>query len=124
MRDNTQTPSQFASVDAIPTGGLAAEYVNDQFKPWKWLTLNAGVRVTHFAGIVSEDAVNPRVGGTVEIPKLHCVVRGFYGTYYQAPPLYTVGGSVFQLAAATGDFGFTPLRGERDASLTTRRAAR
>ena len=114
LRDNTQTPSQFASVDAIPTGGLAAEYVNDQFKPWKWLTLNGGVRVSHFAGVVGENAVNPRFGATIEIPDLHWVLRGFYGTYYQAPPLYTVGGAVLQLAAATGDFGFTPLRGERD----------
>ena len=114
LRDNTQTPSQFESVETIPTGGLVAEYVNDQFKPSKWLTLNAGVRVTHFAGVVSENAVSPRVGATIEIPNIHWVLRGFYGTYYQAPPLYTVGGAVFQLAAATGDFGFTPLRGERD----------
>ncbi|HTS50304.1 MAG TPA: TonB-dependent receptor [Bryobacteraceae bacterium] len=114
LRDNTQALPQFASVDAIPTGGLAAEYVNDQFKATKWLTLNAGVRVTHFAGVVSEDAVSPRVGATIEIPNIHWVLRGFYGTYYQAPPLYTVGGAVFKLAAATGDFGFTPLRGERD----------
>ena len=114
LRDNTQTPSQFASVDAIPTGGLAAEYVNEQFKATKWLNLNAGVRVTHFAGVVNENAVSPRVGGTIEIPNLHWVLRGFYGSYYQAPPLYTVGGAVFQLAAATGDFGFTPLKGERD----------
>ncbi|MDP9053840.1 MAG: TonB-dependent receptor, partial [Acidobacteriota bacterium] len=114
LRDNTQTPSQFASVDAIPTGGLAAEYVNDQFKASKWLTLNGGVRVTHFAGVASENAVNPRVGATIEIPKIHWVLRGFYGTYYQAPPLYTVGGAVLELAAATGTFGFKPLRGERD----------
>ncbi len=114
LRDNTQAPSQFASVNAIPSGGLAAEYLNDQIKLTKWFNLNAGVRVTHFSGVVNEDAVNPRVGATIEIPDLHWVLRSFYGTYYQAPPLYTVGGSVFQLAAATGDFGFTPLRGERD----------
>jgi hypothetical protein len=114
LKDTTQDPVQSASVGAIPTGGLVAEYVNDQFKPWRWLTLNAGLRVTHFAGVVSENAANPRIGATIEIPKLRWVLRGFYGTYYQAPPLYTVGGAVLQLAAATGSFGFTPLRGERD----------
>jgi outer membrane receptor protein involved in Fe transport len=93
---------------------LAAEYVNDQFKPRRWLTLNTGLRVTHFAGVVNESSANPRLGATIEIPKLHWVLRGFYGTYYQAPPLYTVGGAVLQLAAATGNIGFTPLRGERD----------
>lgn len=114
LEDRTQNPFQSAAVSAAPSGGLAAEYVNDQFKPVRWFTLNAGVRLTHFSGVVSEDAVSPRIGGALEIPKLRWVLRSFYGSYYQAPPLYTVGGSVFQLAAATGDFGFTPLRGERD----------
>jgi len=114
LTDTTQTPVQSAAVSAIPTGGVAAEYVNDQFKALSWLTFNAGVRVTHFSGSISENHANPRIGANVEIPKIHWVLRSFYGTYYQAPPLYTVGGAVFQLAAATGDFGFQPLRGERD----------
>lgn len=114
LKDTTQTPVQSASVSAAPAGGLVAGYVNEQFKPLSWLTLNGGVRVTHFSGVVSETHANPRIGANVEIPRIHWVLRSFYGTYYQAPPLYTVGGAVFQLAAATGDFGFEPLRGERD----------
>lgn len=105
------------SVSATPTGGVGAAYVNDQYKPWKWLTLNAGIRMTHFSGITNENAANPRVGATVQIPKLKWVVRSFYGTYYQAPPLYTVGGGLFGfgLLETTGaTFGFSPLKGERD----------
>ena len=115
LTDETAVPVASATVLAIPTGGVGAAYVNDQYKPWKWLTLTGGIRLTHFSGTTSENAANPRVGATVEIPKLRWVLRSFYGTYYQAPPLYTVGGGVFEPAlAGSADFGFQPLHGERD----------
>jgi len=114
LDDTTQSPVQSASVSTVQTGGVAAGYVNEQIKPLSWLTLNGGVRLTHFSGVASENAANPRIGASIEIPKIRWVLRSFYGTYYQAPPLYTVGGSVFQLAASSGDFGFETLRGERD----------
>jgi outer membrane receptor protein involved in Fe transport len=41
------------------------------------------------------------------------VLRAFYGRYYQAPPLLTIGGPLLGVAAAQG-FGFLPLRGEKD----------
>jgi outer membrane receptor protein involved in Fe transport len=107
--------SSAASVSATPTGGVGAAYVNDQYKPWAWLTLNAGIRLTHFSGITDENAANPRAGATVQVPKLKWVLRSFYGTYYQAPPLYTVGGGLFGFGLLErGNFGFSPLKGERD----------
>ena len=115
LNDTTMSPAVLASVSAIPTGGVGAAYVNDQYKPFRWLTLTGGVRFSHFSGITNENAANPRIGATVEIPKLRWVLRSFYGTYYQAPPLYTVGGGVFGAdLAGTKDFGFQPLHGERD----------
>ena len=115
LEDTTLSPHASATVSAIPTGGVGAAYINDQYKPWRWLTLTGGIRLTHFSGTTSENAANPRIGATVEIPKLHWVLRGFYGTYYQPPPLYTVGGGVFGAAlAGSEDFGFQPLHGERD----------
>lgn len=104
-------------VSAVPTGGVGAAYLNDQYKPWRWLTFNAGLRLTHFSGITDENAANPRVGVTVQVPKLNWVLRSFYGTYYQPPPLYTVGGGVFGFELATqgvSGYGFEPLKGERD----------
>ncbi len=104
-------------VSATPTGGVGAAYVNDQYKPWKWLTFNAGVRLTHFSGETDENAASPRVGATVQIPKLNWVLRSFYGTFYQPPPLYTVGGGVFGFELANqgvSGYGFEPLKGERD----------
>jgi outer membrane receptor protein involved in Fe transport len=40
-------------------------------------------------------------------------VRGFYGAYYQAPPLSTVSGPLLQYAVTQG-LGIIPLKGERD----------
>ena len=95
------------------TGGVASAFLDEQYKAFSWLTLNAGVRLTHFAGILNENAADPRFGGAIHIPKINAVIRGFWGLYYQPPPLETVGGSVAQFAMAEG-IGFLPVPGERD----------
>ncbi len=94
-------------------GQLASLFLEDQYKLFPWLTLTGGVRLTHFAGAISENAANPRVGGSIRIPYLHWVLRGFWGQYYQAPPLSTVSGPLLDYAVAQG-LGFISLRGERD----------
>jgi len=100
-------------VTSSPNGGLAAIYVEDQAKVGKWITLNAGVRQSHFSGGVVENATSPRVGASLRIPKLNWVFRAFYGHFYQAPPLLTVSGPLLD-AANNQDLGFIPLQGERD----------
>jgi outer membrane receptor protein involved in Fe transport len=96
------------------TGGhMEALFLEDQFKALSWLTLTAGVRLTHFSGAISENAASPRLGAAVRIPHLNWVLRGFWGEYYQAPPLSTVTGPLLDLAISRG-LGFVPLRGERD----------
>ncbi|MBV8847505.1 MAG: TonB-dependent receptor [Bryobacterales bacterium] len=97
----------------VNTGQLVAAFFEDQYRPVSWLTLIAGVRLTHFAGIVSENGADPRLGGSILIPHLNWVFRGFWGRYYQAPPLSTVSGPVADFAVSQG-FDFIPLRGERD----------
>jgi outer membrane receptor protein involved in Fe transport len=94
-------------------GGLAALFLEDQFKAASWLTFNAGFRFTHFSGGVGETFADPRIGAALQIPRLRWTLRAFYGRYYQAPPLFSVGGPVLALAADQG-FGFLPLKGERD----------
>jgi outer membrane receptor protein involved in Fe transport len=95
------------------TGQLEAAFLEDQYRPFSWLTLIAGVRLTHFAGGVSENAADPRLGGSVRIPHLNWVLRGFWGHYYQAPPLSTVSGPLADFAVSQG-LAFIPLHGERD----------
>ena len=96
-----------------PTGHLESAFFEDQFKLTQWLTLTAGMRLTHFSGAVSENAASPRVGAALRIPHLNWVLHGFYGRYYQAPPLSTVSGPLADFAVTQG-LGVIPLKGERD----------
>jgi TonB dependent receptor-like, beta-barrel/Carboxypeptidase regulatory-like domain/TonB-dependent Receptor Plug Domain len=96
------------------SGGLAAFFLDDKFKPFSWLTLSAGFRPTHFSGSgTSENAISPRFGATFTVPRLRWTFRAFYGHYYQAPPLQTASGPLLRFANAN-DVSFIPLRGERD----------
>src|SRR5262249_29723482 len=99
--------------DDVTSGHLVALFLEDQYKLFQWLTVTAGIRLTHFGGAISENAANPRLGGSIRIPRLNWVLRCFWGTYYQAPPLSTVSGPLLDFALSQG-LGFIPLRGERD----------
>jgi len=117
-RDPAQTqcqgnPSNPLSETDRPSGSLVAGYAEDQFKVASWLTLSAGVRESHFSGGVVENATSPRFGASLRIPKLKWVFRGFFGHFYQAPPLLTVSGPLLSLATSQ-NLGFAPLHGEHD----------
>jgi hypothetical protein len=49
----------------------------------------------------------------VLIPPVNWVVRGFYGHFYQAPPLLTVSGPLLDFVTGQ-NLGFIPLQGEHD----------
>ena len=80
------------------SGGLIEEYVSDTYNPTSWLTLIAGLRETFFKGAFQESDTDPRFGVAVRLPKLNWVFRGFYGRFYQPPPLLTATGPVVQFA--------------------------
>jgi outer membrane cobalamin receptor len=115
--------STLSATGGAPRGNVIAAYVDDQLKPASWLTINTGLRQTHFDGGVvltntgpestEENATDPRVGLSVKIPKLQWVFRAFYGHFYQAPPLQTISGPLLDQASQQG-LGFIPLHGERD----------
>jgi outer membrane receptor protein involved in Fe transport len=112
-----QDPSQSIPSQTLGVwGNLESVFLQDQLKVASWLTLNGGVRLTHFANIsrlnpISENSADPRVGAAIQIPGVHWVLRGSYGRYYQAPPLDTVTPALLNNEP---DFGFLPLHGERD----------
>jgi len=95
-------------------GTISALFAEEQYRAASWLTFNGGLRYTHYTNVqLTEDAVSPRLGVAVVIPRAKWVLRGFYGRYYQAPPLNTVSGPLLGFALDQG-FGFLPLKGERD----------
>jgi outer membrane receptor protein involved in Fe transport len=95
------------------SGGVSSVFAQEQYQATSWLTLNGGVRLTHFSGAVNENAADPRIGASIRLPHLGWVLRGFYGRYYQPPPLSSVSGPL-EAFAVTNGFSFLPLRGERD----------
>ena len=104
----------YGASSAAVTGGLIEEFISDRFKVTSWLTLIAGLRETHFttAGAI-ENATDPRFGISLRVPKVNWVFHGFYGKFYQAPPLLTATGPLLDLASSQV-LTFAPLKGERD----------
>jgi hypothetical protein len=96
-----------------PAGELISAWVQDTFEATRWLNLSAGVRQTHFQGRFTENATDPRLGASLELPRLDWVLSAFWGKYYQAPPLETLSGPLVAYATAN-DTAFLPLHGERD----------
>jgi len=95
------------------SGGVFSFFAEDQLRVTDWLTLNGGVRYSHFSAGITEDHADPRIGAALRVPKIGWVFRAFYGRYYQAPPLTTLSGPLLQLAADQG-IEFLPLHGETD----------
>jgi hypothetical protein len=106
------TPNVPASSIAV-NGGVVSEFINDKFKITPWFTLITGFRATQFKSTISETANDPRFGAALRIPRLNWVFTGFYGYYYQAPPLATATGPLLDLASGQ-NVAFAPLLGERD----------
>ena len=90
-----------------------AGFAEDQWKATSWLTLDLGLRLTRYAGLIGEHAVDPRLGAAVRIPRLGWILRGYYAYYYQPPPLDSLQGPSLDFATAQG-YAFIPLKGERD----------
>ena len=113
MLIDNQVPAPPLAQTLPGSGHLETGFLEDQYKPVSWLTLLAGLRVTHFSGALSENAATPRLGGSLRLPRVNWVLRAFWGRYYQAPPLSTVSGPLLDFAVSQG-LAFIPLRGEHD----------
>jgi outer membrane cobalamin receptor len=109
---NDDSNPNFSQPETI-NGGVEEVFVEDSYKPATWLTLIGGLRQSHVEAGLVENAIYPRIGASVLIPKLHWVFRGFYGHFYQPPPLTSLSGPVLQFANGNNTT-FVPLHGERD----------
>jgi Carboxypeptidase regulatory-like domain/TonB dependent receptor/TonB-dependent Receptor Plug Domain len=109
----TDGSANFPASSADTNGGVAAQFINDKFRVTTWLTLIAGLRQTEFRSSIAENATDPRFGIALKVPRLNWVFRGYYGYFYQAPPLVTATGALLDLANSQ-NFTFSALHGERD----------
>jgi TonB dependent receptor/Carboxypeptidase regulatory-like domain/TonB-dependent Receptor Plug Domain len=91
-------------------------YLADHLRLGRYITLLGGERFSVYNAGINETAIYPRIGATVEIPRLHWVLRGFYGHFFQPAPIQTVSSSVLNYASnlGGGENAFTALPSERD----------
>jgi outer membrane receptor protein involved in Fe transport len=104
---------QFLNQQVKNWASSTALFLEDQYKVTSWLTLDLGLRLTHYAGLIVNNAFDPRLGGAIRIPRLNWILHGYYSYYYQPPPLDSLSGPLLEFALTQG-FGFIPLQGERD----------
>jgi hypothetical protein len=112
--------------DSFPTGsvpnttaktnaGLLEFYASDHLHIGSHITLLGGMRFSIYRAGLNESAVYPRIGATVDLPRLHWVLRGFYGHFFQPAPVETVSsGFLSYVTAQPGENAFVPLPSERD----------
>ena len=97
-----------------PTGSLVAAYLEDTYKPTDWLQLRRRAAADAFRRRGHRECRRARAWAlTVLLPQVNWILRGFWGKYYQAPPLTTLSGPLLEFAQ-NNDLGFMPLHGERD----------
>ena len=102
-RRPTPTPASSSSIS--PTTSRLGRYV----------TLLGGKRFSIYHAGLNESAIYPRIGATVEIPRLHWVLRGFYGHFFQPAPVETVSSALLNYATSQhGRKRLRPLPSERD----------
>lgn len=104
---------QTFTTSATANAGVVEFFIEDKFRVTNWITIMAGLRQSHFSGGVTENATSPRIGIALQVPHLNWVFRGFWGNYYQVPPLLTVNGPLIDFATSQ-NLAFAPLYGERD----------
>jgi hypothetical protein len=95
---------------------LTEFYLADHLRVGRYVTLLCGERFSFYRAGIDETAIYPRIGATVEIPRLQWILRGFYGHFFQPAPLETVSSSVLNYAGnlPSGENAFTPIPSERD----------
>lgn len=103
------------NTNAVANAGLVEFHVSDHLRVGRWITLLGGMRISSYHGGYTENAAYPRIGATLEIPRLHWVLRGFYGHFFQPAPVITVSSAFLNyVTGQPGQNAFVPLPSERD----------
>ena len=115
VNDQSYSAKSVPRTTATANAGLVEFHFSDHLRVNRFLTLLGGMRISSFHGGYTESAAYPRIGATVEIPRLHWVLRGFYGHFFQPAPVQTVStGFLSYVTSQPGQNTFVPLPSERD----------
>lgn len=112
---NDSSAPSYPNTTSSAAASLTELYFSDHLRLGKWLSLLGGMRYTNYHAWLNESALYPRIGATFELPRLHWVLRGFYGHFFQPAPVLTPSASVINYAGNLGGQNtFTALPSERD----------
>ncbi len=117
LRVNSRSSSAASvpNTSASANAGLVEFHFSDHLRVNQFITLLGGMRISNYHGGYTENAAYPRIGVTVEIPRLHWVLRGFYGHFFQPAPVETVSSAFLNyVTIQPGQNTFVPLPSERD----------
>jgi Carboxypeptidase regulatory-like domain/TonB dependent receptor/TonB-dependent Receptor Plug Domain len=115
INDDSFSSNSVPNTTAIENAGLVEFHFSDHLKVNRYITLLGGMRISNFHGGFTETAAYPRIGASVELPRLHWVLRGFYGHFFQPAPIQTVSSSFLNYVNnQPGQNAFIPLPSERD----------
>ncbi len=115
LRVNNSSGGGVPSTSAATNGGIVEVHASDHLHLGRYVTLLGGVRMSSYHAGLTENVVYPRAGATVEIPRLHWVLRGFYGRFFQPAPVLTVSSALLNyIQGQPGPNAFVPLPSERD----------
>jgi len=115
INDESFSSSSVPNTPATANAGLVEFHFSDHLRVNRYITLLGGMRISDYHGGLYETAAYPRIGATLELPRLHWVFRGFYGHFFQPAPVQTVSSSFLNYATSQPDQNaFVPLPSERD----------
>lgn len=67
------------------SGRYLAAYIQDQFMPFKNLTVNAGIRFDHSELPATDNQLSPRIGVAYHIPRTGTTLRASFNRLFQPP---------------------------------------
>jgi len=115
LRVNDGSASSVPNKQASTTAGIFEAHLSDHLHLGRYVTLLGGMRISSYHAELTENAVYPRIGATAEIPRLHWVLRGYYGRFFQPAPVLTVSSAMLNyVQGQQGPNTFVPLHSERD----------
>ena len=115
LQVNNGSGAGVPSTRAEANGDIAELHLSDHLHLGRYVTLLGGLRMSSYHAGLIENVAYPRLGATIEIPRIHWVLRGFYGRFFQPAPVLTVSSALLNyIQGQPGPNTFVALPSERD----------